>query len=108
MGGADVTRSLRATGLTDEQGFKTFAACMNDNGDTAYFCGISKAQKDAVERLGPRKVAKTALWQQTFAANKEIEVRHVNTRPSPANISSIPINNRNTPTMNRMTRAIPA
>ncbi len=76
IGNKDVTGLLRNVGLTDEQLFKTFAMCLDENEGTERFCGVTKAQEDRLKQIGSWKVAETALWEQSFPSHEEIEVRH--------------------------------
>lgn len=74
IGEQEVTGKLRSIGLTNDQIFKTFAACPpEDQGD---FCGVTELQKRQLKKLGAWKVSETANWEQDFPSHKEIEVLH--------------------------------
>lgn len=71
----DVTADLQDIGLSDTQIFKTFAECL-DQDDYESFCGVSKQQEAALQKIGAWEVEETAYWQQDFPPRKTIKVQH--------------------------------
>ena len=94
--GRDITKELKATGLSDKQIFETFADSYINRG---FHDSLNKQQKINLRKIGawergegdgPNwKVAATAHWQQLFPANKEIEVEHMY-QPFVGNLYSVP------------------
>ncbi len=77
IGKVDVTQRLRKIGLSDTQIFETFAHCPDDDTDKKFeLCGLNKAQKIALEKLGDWKIEETALWAYEFPPHKEVNVSH--------------------------------
>lgn len=80
----DITKKLRAIGLTDIQMFEDGGGdCSPDQSEMQVGCGLTKEQRKKIAQLLGEKdyfpswgVEETYLWEQTFPAGKEIEVRH--------------------------------
>lgn len=77
----DITGQLRAIGLSDAQIFETFGGACSDVYETG--CELTNGQRAEVAKLlGLRtwypkwEVQETYVWNQTFPAGEEIEVRH--------------------------------
>ena len=73
--GRDITADLRALGLSEAQIFETFGDARED-GD-----GLTPAQRRGIHRLvksqyADWQVAETMVWEQVFAAHREVLVEH--------------------------------
>ncbi len=75
--GKDVTSVLREIGLSDLQIFETFAHCLDDGSEKKFeLCDVSPVQLRSLEQLGHWEIHETALREQLFPANTEIDVLH--------------------------------